>query len=125
MKSRAVAMGCACLFVGLFVGIEVAAAADVFGAIAYSKSTGKWGYSYDYSSREEAESAAVGNCDRNDCVVKSWFKNSCGALAKASNKALGYSWGAPDRERAERIALSKCRERGSRCRIITWACTKR
>jgi len=102
-----------------------ALADDTYGAIAYSKSTGTYGYSYDYASRSEAEQAALSHCKRDDCEIKSWFKNSCGALAKAGNGALGYSWAAANRQEAESIALEQCRKRGSNCRILCWACTSR
>jgi hypothetical protein len=118
-------------FLVLFSWIVMAAtshpavADDNYGAIAYSPSTGNYGYSYDYSSRGEAERSALTRCKKDDCVIKVWFKNSCGALAKAGNGALGYSWAASNREEAESEALSQCRKRGSKCRIVCWACTSR
>jgi hypothetical protein len=98
---------------------------DNYGAIAYSESTGNWGYSYDYGSRAQAENSALGRCGRGDCEIKVWFKNSCGALAKASNGALGWSYAADSRAEAESLALSECRSRGSNCRILCWTCTSR
>lgn len=105
--------------------VGMARADDNYGAIAYSKSTGNYGYSHDYSSRSQAEQAALGECKSGDCQIKCWFKNSCGALAKAGNGALGYSWAASDRQEAERVALEQCRQRGSNCHIVCWACTTR
>ena len=109
----------------LLVAFGSAQAYDNYGAIAYSGSTGNWGYSYDYGSRAQAENSALSRCGKNDCEIKVWFKNSCGALAKASNGALGWSYAADSRSEAESIALSECRSRGSNCRILCWTCTSR
>ncbi|MEW6533957.1 MAG: DUF4189 domain-containing protein [Thermodesulfobacteriota bacterium] len=124
MRTLAAAVACiGILAVLLSVGETVSA--DNYGAIAYSSSTGRYGYSYDYGSRGDAESAAVTNCARSDCQVKVWFRNSCGALARAGNGALGYGFGFADRSGAESRALAECGARGSSCRIVSWACTTR
>ncbi len=85
----------------LLVAFGAAQAEDNYGAIAYSDSTGNWGYSHDYGSRAQAENSALRRCKSDDCEIKVWFKNSCGALAKASNGALGWSYAADDRAEAE------------------------
>ena len=101
-----------------------AQAQDNYGAIAYSSSTGRYGYSYDFGSRAEAENYAISKCGRGDCVVKVWFKNACGALAVGRRGALG--WGlAGSRGSAEDRALSECQSRTSGCSVRTWACTTR
>ncbi|MGO9121500.1 MAG: DUF4189 domain-containing protein [Desulfomonilaceae bacterium] len=97
-------------------------AQDYYGAIAFSKSTGQSGYSYDYSSRDDAEQAALNNCGENDCEIQVWFENSCAALAQGDDGALGYSWAANNRSSAESRALSEC---GSNCEVLAWACTTR
>ena len=97
-------------------------AQDYYGAIAFSKSTGQTGYSYDYSSRGGAEQAALNKCGENDCEIQVWFQNSCGALAQGGDGALGYSWAANNRSQAESRALSEC---GSNCEVLAWACTTR
>jgi hypothetical protein len=109
----------------ILVAFAAAQAQDNYGAIAYSSSTGNWGYSYDYGSRAQAENSALRRCGRDDCEIKVWFKNSCGAMAKASNGALGWSYAASSRAEAESLALSECEARGSNCRIVCWACTSR
>ncbi len=109
----------------LMLAFGTARAQDNYGAIAYSESSGKWGYSYDYGSRGQAENAALRRCKSGDCEIKLWFKNSCGALAKGDKGALGWLWAAEGRREAESRALSESRARGSNCRILCWTCTAR
>ncbi len=66
-----------------------AQAQDMYGAIAYSSSTGRYGYSYDWGSRSEAEDYARSQCGRSDCAIKVWFKNACGALAVGQTRRTG------------------------------------
>jgi Domain of unknown function (DUF4189) len=69
-----------CLAAGVLVFCAGAgsgeAAAQNYGAIAYSPSTKVYGWSYDYPSRSAAESAASANCGKqaNDCIVALWFR---------------------------------------------------
>ncbi len=95
-----------------------------FGAIAYSKSTGRWGYSYGYGDPSSANNAARNECGRDDCEVKVVFWNGCGALAKGRNGGMG--WGtAGSRYGAESRALQECNSVDSDCEIICWACSGR
>ncbi|BBK37036.1 hypothetical protein STAQ_21140 [Allostella sp. ATCC 35155] len=105
------------------------AAGEAFGAIAYSRATGNYGYSYGKASRPEAERVAVGFCaaqrDRaEDCNVLVWFWNSCAALAKASNGAYGGDHAA-DRQAAQQAALRICSNYGGGdCRVIQTVCSR-
>jgi hypothetical protein len=101
------------------------AAADNYGAIAYSPSTGAHGWSFDYGSRVAAENAALANCRQHatDCSVPIWFRNACGALAVGPN-GYGSGWGT-SRSIAERLALKICRQNSGGCTIRRWACTTR
>jgi Domain of unknown function (DUF4189) len=101
------------------------AAADNYGAIAYSSSTGAHGRSIDYGSRAAAENVALANCQQHaaDCFVPIWFRNACGALAVGPN-GYGSGWGS-SRSIAESIALRGCREHSGRCLIRRWACATR
>ena len=98
--------------------------ADMYGAIAYSSSGDRWGTSYNFRSRSEAESRALSECGSSDCVVKVWFKNGCGALATGDDGSLGWGWSG-SRSGAESRALSECQKRTSGCRVRCWACTDR
>ena len=101
------------------------AAAQNYGAIAYSPSTKAYGWSYDYPSRGAAESAALANCGKqaNDCIVPLWFRNACGALAIGSN-GYGTAW-ASQRSSAENQALAVCRRNTMDCAVKQWVCTTR
>jgi hypothetical protein len=101
------------------------AAAENYGAIAYSPSTKTYGWSYDYPSRGAAESEALSKCrmKAKDCIVPLWFRNSCGALAIGSG-----GWGtaqAPERSGAEHQAMAMCRRHSQDCAVKRWVCTTR
>lgn len=93
-----------------------------FGAIAYSKSTGRWGYSYGYRDPSSANNAAMNRCDRDDCEVKLVCWNGCGALAKGRDGGMGWGTAGP-RSGAEVQALQECNGVDNNCEIICWACS--
>jgi hypothetical protein len=101
------------------------AAAENYGAIAYSPSTKAHGWSYDYPSRSAAEDVALSNCRKHagDCIVPLWFRNACGALAVGAS-GYGTGWGT-SRNLAESQALRVCRRYTGNCAIRRWACTTR
>jgi len=99
---------------------RVRAAEDLNGAIAYSRSTGSYGYSIDYATRIEAENEALGQCGWGDCEVLVWFQNNCAALSKG-HKGIGYAYGATVDE-AEAIALDKCTDYTYDCEIVCSIC---
>jgi len=100
-------------------------AANRFGAIAYSATTGAQGWSYDYATREAAESAALTNCRQHagDCAVPIWFQNACGAVAAGPN-GWGSGWGVTQ-ALAETYALQSCAQHSTSCNILRWVCTSR
>lgn len=95
-----------------------------YGAIAFSVSTGASGWSNNFSSVSEAQSAAVNSCDKPDCQVVVWFKNNCGALAVGKDNCWGTGW-ADSRAEAERLALKTCGNYGDNCRVECWSCNSR
>ena len=104
--------------------------ATEWGAIAYSYSTGAYGFSYDHDTQQEAVNAAVEACDEasseDDCKAVVWFRNSCGAFANATGADPGYGWGVGDtQQEASAVALAECRKRGTGCKIVRWQCTTR
>jgi serine/threonine-protein kinase len=97
-------------------------ASDNYGAIAAAPG-GAYGYAYDHPSRAQAERAALRECGDDDCVVKVWFKNNCGAYARGRG---GEGWAYADsREEAESLALDNCRAHGRGCEVVCWACNSR
>jgi Tfp pilus assembly protein PilW len=98
-----------------------------YGAIAYSSSTGKWGYSYEYDSQRGAESRALAECRNDggsdDCEVTVWFNQACGALAVDGTGAWGADWAESKRE-AESKALANCKQYADkRCELLQSLCT--
>lgn len=100
------------------------AAADSYGAIAYSPATRADGWSHSYATRAEAERRALRECSSRarDCRVAIWFKNACGALAVGQNGGWGSGWG-NDRRRAELEAIGVCNQYTGGCNIVRWACS--
>lgn len=95
----------------LWLAAPAVAKADTFAAIAYSDSTGRYGYSYGYSSRFDAENRALSECGTDDARVVIWGRNAYVALAVGDNGAIGYAWGSSE-SIARNIARQKCRDYG-------------
>jgi hypothetical protein len=82
--------------------------AKSYGAIAYSRKNGAYGYSHGWASQKKAEAVALKNCKENGSGCKSevWFYNGCGAVASNGQKV---SWGqGSTRTAAMQQALKKC-----------------
>ena len=119
MRNGLIGVGLALLVCGAGDG---KAAQDNYGAIAASPD-GSYGYSYDSASQAEAEQAALNRCGAWDCVVKVWFRNTCGAYARGRG-GEGWAWG-DTREEAEDRALRGCSARGRDCEVVCWVCNSR
>ena len=118
--SRFTPMYRAALAVGLLLCATSSLWAD-YAAIAYSSSTGKYGYSYGYSSRARAENAALNNCSGDDAVIVVWVENGYAALALGDERgAYGTGWSTRSRADAEATALANARERTSGAYIARW-----
>ena len=98
-------------------------AADYFGAIAYSTSTGAHGWAKDHASRAAAQKAARAACSKHaqDCKPVLWFKNGCGALA-VSDKIYGWGWGTTQKL-ADGEAIKACAKHGKACKVSLQVCT--
>jgi hypothetical protein len=123
---RALRVGSAAVFAVCFVWASDAAARDYYGAIAYSNTTGAYGYSYDYASRGQAEERSMAECTKrgSGCKVVLWFRNACGALATGRNFGYGFAW-ATTRGESEQVALRYCGKYTSECKVAAWVCTTR
>jgi len=97
-----------------------------YGAIAYGRTSGAWGTSYQWDSQEKAESVALQNCQKyaSDCEVLVWFHDECGAVA-AGDDGSAY-WGLGDGEGAAREnAVNKCAQGGGKnCQIQAAQCSR-
>lgn len=99
----------------------------MYGAIAYGRKSGAYGYSHGWSSRNKAESVALENCARHggDCEPMLWFDRKCGAVVAPSSGTKAY-WGYGDgvgQARAE--ALRQCEKDGGRqCQVKISHCSR-
>jgi Domain of unknown function (DUF4189) len=63
--------------------------ADRYGAIAYSVSTGKYGYAYNWGSRGAAERFALSQCEAADAKIVNWVQFGWAVLVIADDNAYG------------------------------------
>ena len=86
-----------------------------FAAIAYSPSTGKYGYSYNLTSRAAAEKAAIEKCPVADARIVTWVNRGFIALALGADKScwgVGWSWGnGASNTKAKNYAVDDCKKR--------------
>ena len=98
---------------------------DQYGALAYSRSTGAYGYSYDFDSEARAKRTALNNCGRGapDCQVVITFIDQCGALAETPRHEVSTGLG-KTRKEAEDRSLAACRAAGGKdCSVAAWTCS--
>ncbi|HEV8015918.1 MAG TPA: DUF4189 domain-containing protein [Stellaceae bacterium] len=97
-----------------------------YGAIAYGRKSGAWGYSYNWDTKEDAENNALKNCAANgdDCEVTVWYQHECGAVASAAGDAA--YWGVGDGTGdAGANALASCKKDGGKnCKIEVAQCSR-
>ena len=93
-------------------------AANSYAAIAYSPSSGQWGYGNGYPSQAAAIARARAECGRSDARTF-WCKNSWIALAISDSSAGGFGWAyAPTAAAARSKALALCRSRNPDARVV-------
>jgi hypothetical protein len=85
----------------------VSPAFALYGAIAYSPSTHRHGFTYNYYYLGDAENDAIAYCDAPDAVILTWSRNEWCALAVSDDGSYGYSSGVTQAD-AEALALSYC-----------------
>jgi Domain of unknown function (DUF4189) len=97
-----------------------------FGAIAYDQNSGRYGFSWNKSTREQANDLAKKDCSSANCRLFPVPPGQCGALATADNPKESSAWGVSvhtDKAEAEARAVmdckkhteGQCRMRGSEC----------
>lgn len=101
-------------------GTVIAAPVESWGAIAYHRPTGAFGYSFDYPGQREAGTAALEACGHPECTVVASYKNGCGALVDGPT-GPSFAEGVTAQE-AETKARLKCTD--PQCQVIAWSCTK-
>jgi serine/threonine-protein kinase len=90
---------------------------DKYAAIAYSPSTGKYGYSYNYTSQAGAQRRALAQLNANDAKLVAWSRNSYCALAKGKDNSYGAAYGTTASQARSR-ALSECQKHSKECSIV-------
>jgi hypothetical protein len=104
-----------------------AVVAGEYGAIAYSKSDGLWGFSHNYNNVQSAVNAAMGFCRDSGGRSCRWavkVANSCGAVATAGKYRLFAAETGKSRAKAERNVLELCRKvHGRKCAVKVWVCS--
>ena len=90
---------------------------DPYAAIAYSPSTGRYGYSHGQSCRRRAECVARAHCKADDARTVVWCHGAWCALALGKDsQAYGYGWSSTAQGARSR-ALDNCRKRTTDCYI--------
>lgn len=108
------------LATALLAGLAVPAAAEVYGSIAFSPSTGKVGGGWNFASKGEADTEAVSQCGVGDCAAVVSFP-ACGAVAVGDGYGMGFS-ADPAAAKAEETALANCSGYTSNCLITMSFC---
>jgi serine/threonine-protein kinase len=94
-----------------------------YAALAFSPSTGKYGYSHDWLARINAERVALKNCKADDARLLVVVGNGFCALALGDDKtAYGFGYAETEAE-AKKIALRECRKRTTNCYIAVSICS--
>jgi Domain of unknown function (DUF4189) len=94
-----------------------AAPMTTYGAIAYSKSTGVYGYAWGQDSRADAERVALRNCDGSDASIEVHGKNAWIAFAHGSDGSSGWAWSEHSATDARQRAVALCAKHGAVGRI--------
>jgi hypothetical protein len=93
-----------------------------YAAIAFSKSTGKHGFAYNYRSRYAAEQAAKKNCGEKDAEIACWVNRGFCALALGDDKSTyGSGWTFGDGAgniTAMNHARTQCNQRTKNARVV-------
>lgn len=111
--------------VALLISSLFSAQVFAWGALAINGNQGKqYGFSYDYSTSNDAQNRALNECGRGCYIVKTF---SSGCAAYAADQAYGstaYGWGtASNGSEAQSTALNYCRQYGGKqCIVRAWSC---
>ena len=96
-----------------------------WGAIAYSRTTGSYGYSFSWGSQSKAESVALQNCTKNakDCEATVWFNHQCGAVSSDAGPTAFWGLGKTVSQ-ARAAAQSQCMKGGRKgCEVQVSTCS--
>ncbi|HEX3150365.1 MAG TPA: DUF4189 domain-containing protein [Gemmataceae bacterium] len=100
----------------MLFAVATSARAD-FAAIAYSPSTGSWGYAAGYGSRSDAEVIAKSRCQGADARPVVWVQNGWAALAIGDNGVRGWGWSGSSLAEAKKLAIQNA---GANATVRCW-----
>ncbi len=118
MRIRAGSVLACALSVTMFAA--PAMAEGLFGAIAFSPSTGQYGWAKNQSAQDGASIEAVSGCGVDDCEAVVTFPN-CAAMSVGDGYGMGFSK-AKSVGDAEVAALAKCDEFTTNCIVSASVC---
>jgi hypothetical protein len=90
---------------------------NTFAAIAFSQSTGRWGYKYDHLYADFSRRGAIKNSNARDAKVVVVAGNMWCALALGDDKAVYGVGTGGSADIASRLALRAARERTTNCYV--------
>lgn len=108
------------LIVGPLVFAAPAMAEGLFGAIAFSPSSGKVGTAWNNDTADLAETEAYLQCGSEDCYT-AVVSQQCAAIAVGDGHGMGFASDASSAAVAE-TALAKCASYTSNCEVTASFC---
>jgi serine/threonine-protein kinase len=99
---------------------------STYAAVAFSSSTGSYGYAWNYGTRGEAEQAALSRCTASDGRIVGWVQGGWLVLAIGENNLYGVGWEYGDGATntvAEQRAINECHSRGDNVRTLICLCS--
>jgi serine/threonine-protein kinase len=96
------------------------AAAEQYLAIAFSQSSGAYGYYHRAASRDRAEEGALQECGPG-CEVVIWARDACAALAVGRGNGYGTFW-STDENGVANGAVAECEKTASGCEFKVMTC---
>ena len=100
----------------LALGGSATAAPTRYAAVAYSPSTGAYGYANGYDTKEGAIARAKAECGESDAVAK-WARNAWLALAISADGGYGSGW-ATTAAKARQMAIESCLEHNDDAKVV-------
>jgi hypothetical protein len=100
---------------------------STYAAVAFSPSTGGYGYAWNCWSRGQAEQVALSHCTTDDTRIVGWVQGGWLVLAIGQdNSTYGTGWeygdGATNTVAVER-AVDECHSRGQKIRTVICLCS--
>ena len=99
-----------------------------YGAIAYDRTSGAYGYAFQYPDETSAGDFALSKCAEHGegCAVIVTFENACAALAigKKEGAPASYTHVSASEEVAKSKAIADCTAGGlADCEVQVWSCS--